>query len=84
MGLRQIGCGNVNRIHLAQDTVHRGDPVNTVMERHKVQFFLCLFKTCGRVEVYPYSSLHSARQGSEWSASLPGRFTPEEVVGSRN
>ena len=29
----------------------------------------------GKAEIQPYSTLHSALDGSEWSISQPGRFT---------
>jgi hypothetical protein len=35
-------------------------------------------KVYGGVDVWIYSFLTSALAGGEWSASLPGRFTPEE------
>jgi hypothetical protein len=40
-------------------------------------------KTCGGVDIAA-PSLTSALDGGEWSASRPGRFTPEErALGTR-
>jgi hypothetical protein len=48
----------------------------------KLKLSLCLtkhnMKAYGGVEVYLHAFLTSALDGSEWSASRPGRFTPME------
>jgi hypothetical protein len=36
-------------------------------------------KACGEVELYTHIFFTLALVGGEWSASHPGRFTPEEI-----